>query len=140
MGAYATIFPSYVNLMVLDSNMGEHVLHRKQLFTTISIYLMFILLKDSGADIERFAEDSARSRNHRFEYFISACDRNPNLCPVSNMRHCNTAMNDLVRANGKDLSDFLKPLAVAEPGAEPRPGDLQTSEMIIMLLILNREY
>ena len=99
------MFPSSVNLMVLDSNMGKHSSDElnRDFSSYLIIYTIPQFLVDPGVDIEQWAIDSARSKNQRIEYFISACDRNPGLCPVPNMRECFSAMNDLIKVNANDL-------------------------------------
>jgi hypothetical protein len=79
MGAYATVYPNHVNLMVLDGN------------------------DDPNTDIVENAIDIARSGNQRIDYFISSCDMFPQSCPVDNMRKCFNELNNLLQANAADL-------------------------------------
>ena len=79
MGAYATIYPNNVNLMVLDGN------------------------DDPNTDIVKNADTIARSGNQRIDYFISSCDMFPQSCPVDNMRKCINELNNLFQTNANDL-------------------------------------
>lgn len=83
MGTYATIFPSSVNLMVLDGN------------------------DDPGSDLVSNAEDIARSINQRIGFFVASCEFSKS-CPVDNVSGCLTDLANLVRENGySNIMRFL---------------------------------
>ena len=65
---------------------------------------------------------------------MSACERNPTLCPVPSMRKCIASMNDLIKVNAHDFSDHVKALIATGSGKEPTPGYLPHSEMMIFLI------
>ena len=70
MGTFATMFPGYVNLMVLDGN------------------------DDSGSDITVNIKDIAESNNYRIDYLTYSCTlleiESPGACPIEDLRKCIT--------------------------------------------------
>lgn len=68
MGTFATLFPGYVNLMVLDGN------------------------DDAGSDITANARDIAESNNHRIDYILYSCSllelESPGACPIQDLGEC----------------------------------------------------
>ncbi len=79
MGSYATVFPSNVNLLVLDGN------------------------DDPNVDIVENTVDIARSANQRIDFFMSSCEMFPDTCPVDNMRECINELNLIFKENSDDI-------------------------------------
>ncbi len=79
MGSYATVFPSNVNLLVLDGN------------------------DDPNVDIVENTVDVARSANQRIDFFMSSCEMFPDTCPVDNMRECINELNFILKENSDDI-------------------------------------
>jgi len=82
MGLFATIFPDYVNLMVLDANV------------------------DPGSDIVKMTETNVESMNQRIDYIIYSCNlleyQSPGSCPIRDFRACFNDVQEMLNERGKD--------------------------------------
>lgn len=87
MGTYATVFPSSVNLMILDGSV------------------------DPESDIVSRTMDDARSKQQRLDYFIASCEFGNSQCGVKDMRSCVNDINRLVTDMRDDVADYLDPFS-----------------------------
>jgi len=87
MGTYATVFPSSVNLMILDGSV------------------------DPESDIVSRTMDDARSKQQRLDYFIASCEFGNSQCAVKDMRSCVNDINGLVSDMRDDVVDYFSALA-----------------------------